>query len=181
MVQEPVERVYERVQYIPVETQIVHYPERDNYVPAPTKTRTEYVGIQGGAVGGATSVTGYQTYSGVQQGSRVGTGATYTTTTYAQQPATTYQTNYVAQPATTTATYQTGYVAQPATTTTTYQTGYVNQPATTTYQTGYVTGGSGVRQGGYVTGGSGVRGANTTYVSTSNVKGASYDTTANYY
>ena len=26
MVQEPVERVYERVQYIPVETQIVHYP-----------------------------------------------------------------------------------------------------------------------------------------------------------
>ena len=108
---------------------------------------------------------GYQTYSGVQQGSRVGTGATYTTT------------NYVAP----TTTYQTGYVAQPATTTTSYQTGYVAQPATTTYQTGYVTGGSGVRQGGYVTGGSGVRGANTTYVSTSNVKGTSYDTTANYY
>jgi len=123
-------------------------------------------------------VGGYQTYSGVQQGSRVGTGATYTTTNYVA-PTTTYQTGYVAQPATTTTTYQTGYVAQPATTTT-YQTGYVQQP-TATYQTGYVTGGSGVRQGGYVTGGSGVRGANTTYVSTSNVKGTSYDTTANYY
>ena len=45
MVEEPVERVYERVQYIPVETQIVHYPERDNYVAQPTKTRTEYLGI----------------------------------------------------------------------------------------------------------------------------------------
>ena len=45
MVEEPVERTYERVQYIPVETQIVHYPERDNYVAAPTKTRTEYLGI----------------------------------------------------------------------------------------------------------------------------------------
>ena len=106
-----------------------------------------------------------------------GQGATYTTTNYVA-PTTTYQTGYVAQPATTTTSYQTGYVAQPATTT--YQTGYVQQP-TATYQTGYVTGGSGVRQGGYVTGGSGVRGANTTYVSTSNVKGTSYDTTANYY
>ena len=45
MVEEPIEKTYERVQYIPVETQIVHYPERDNYVPAPTKTRTEYLGI----------------------------------------------------------------------------------------------------------------------------------------
>jgi hypothetical protein len=26
MVEEPVESIYERVQYIPVETQIVHYP-----------------------------------------------------------------------------------------------------------------------------------------------------------
>ena len=53
MVEEPVERTYERVQYIPVETQIVHYPERDNYVPAPTKTRTEYLGVvEGGYQGG---------------------------------------------------------------------------------------------------------------------------------
>jgi len=160
-------------------------------VPQPTKTRTEYVGIQGQATGAAT--TGYQTYSAVQQGSRVGTGATYTTTNYVAPATTTtsYQTGYVSQPVG--ANYQTTYVQQqPATTTTTYvqqqpttttyQTGYVQQqPATTTYQTGYVTGGSGVRQGGYVTGGSGVRGANTTYVSTSNVKGTSYDTTANYY
>ena len=55
MVEEPVERTYERVQYIPVETQIVHYPERDNYVAQPTKTRTEYLGVlengyQGGEV-----------------------------------------------------------------------------------------------------------------------------------
>ena len=52
MVEEPVERTYERVQYIPVETQIVHYPERDNYVAAPTKTRTEYLGIVEGGYEG---------------------------------------------------------------------------------------------------------------------------------
>ena len=53
MVEEPVERTYERVQYIPVETQIVHYPERDNYVPAPTKHRVENLGIlEGGYQGG---------------------------------------------------------------------------------------------------------------------------------
>jgi len=45
MVEEPVERTYERVQYIPVETQIVHYPERENYVPQPTRTRVENLGI----------------------------------------------------------------------------------------------------------------------------------------
>jgi len=129
------------------------------------------LGIQGQAATttGATTVTGYQ-YSGVQQGSRVGTGATYTTTNYvAPATTTTYQTNYVATQPTatyTTGTYQTaGYVPQPATTT------------TTTYQTGYVTGGSGVRQGGYVTGGSGVRGAS--YISGANGK-PSYETTTYY-
>ena len=49
--------------------------------------------------------------------------------------------------------------------TTTYTTGGYAPNAQSTYvsgsnyQTGYVTGGSGVRQGGYVTGGSGVRGS----------------------
>ena len=61
--------------------------------------------------------------------------------------------------------YQTnaGYVPTASTT-------YV-APASSSYQTGYVTGGSGVRQGsgtGYVTGGSGVR--------TSTVNKASYET-----
>jgi hypothetical protein len=173
MVEEPVEKVYERVQYIPVETQIVHYPERDNYVPAKTQTRTEYVGVVNG---------GYE-----QQGSRVGgtyvTGGSnvgQTTTTYAYGGNASYPTNY------TTGYQTTGYVA-PTTTTTTYQTtGYVAPTTTTTtYQTtgatgGYVTGGSGVRSG-YVTGGSGVRG-NATYVSSgSGVKGASYETSVPRY
>jgi hypothetical protein len=168
MVEEPVERTYDRVQYIPVETQIVHYPERDNYQPAPTRTRVENLGIlpngyraeeyRGGEIRGgevrreeyrgneyAVPVSGgvYQreTYDrGYATGSGVGGGATYT---YSGQ--TTYPN---ANP-----TYST--------------TGYVGP--TTTYQTGYVTSGSGVRnegysasgvrQGGYVTGGSGVKGA----------------------
>lgn len=158
MVQEPVERVYERVQYIPVETQIIHYPERDNYVPAPTRTRTEYVGIQGQeATIGASAVGGYQTYYAGQQGSRVGTGVTFTNP---GQPTATYQTGYANQPGNTANTYKTS-LNQPATTSGTYQASY-GQPSTTTttYQTG--------RQGGYVTGGSGVRGV--TYVTGSNVR-----------
>ena len=155
MVQEPVERVYERVQYIPVETQIVHYPERDNYVPAPTRTRTEYVGIQGQeAVTGASAVGGYQTYYGGQQGSRVGFGLNFTN---AGQSTVTHQTGYANQPGNTANQYKSNF-NQPAATSGTYQASY-GQPTTTTtaYQTArqvdYVTAGSGVRGSTYVTGG----------------------------
>ena len=157
MVQEPVERVYERVQYIPVETQIVHYPERDNYVPAPARTRTEYVGIQGQeVVTGASAVGGYTAYYGGQQGSRVATGLTFT----GGPPTASYQTGYGNQQGNTTNTYKTSF-NQPGPPTGSYQASY-GQPTTTTttYQTG--------RQGGYVTGGSGVGGG--TYVTGTNVK-----------
>jgi hypothetical protein len=134
MVEEPVEKVYERVQYIPVETQIVHYPERDNYVPAKTQTRTEYVGVVNG---------GYE-----QQGSRVGgtyvTGGSnvgQTTTTYAYGGNASYPTNYT-----------TGYQTTGATG------GYVTGGSGV--RSGYVTGGSGVRGNAtYVSSGSGVKGA----------------------
>ena len=96
MVDEPVEKVYERVQYIPVETQIVHYPERENYVPAKTQTRTEYVGVVNG------ETTGYQTYSGVQPGSRIG-GTVVTTGSRVR--GTTYATGQTEQTVGTTATY----------------------------------------------------------------------------
>jgi hypothetical protein len=110
MVEEPVEKVYERVQYIPVETQIVHYPERDNYVPAKTQVRTEYVGVQqgqgqivqsGSNAQQSSKVEGtYQTYGGVQSGSRVGqttyvsggSGVNVTTSNYTPAYSTGYAT-----------------------------------------------------------------------------------------
>jgi len=186
MIEEPVEKVYERVQYIPVETQIVHYPERDNYVPAKTQVRTEYVGVQGGSVAQESKVQGatYQTtYTAGQSGSRVGQ-TTYVSSgsgvnaTSSYQPAS-YTTGTYNVPAG--YTLQQGYTSVPASYGATYQTGYVTgQPVTyTTTTNGYVTGGSGVRTGGYVTGGSGVRGA--TYTTGSNIKQSSYETNAGYY
>ena len=165
MVEEPVERTYERVQYIPVETQIVHYPERENYVPQPTKTRTEYLGI---VEKGWEEIKGE--YRGTGEVRREGeirreeyaqpvSGGYTTTTTYVQPSGSRVGASQGA-----TYTYS-GSTSYPTYTTT----GYV--APTTTYQTGYVTGGSGVRgsgvrQGsGYVTGGSGVK------------QGASYETT----
>ena len=177
MVEEPVERTYERVQYIPVETQIVHYPERDNYVPAPTKTRTEYLGVvEGGYQGGEVREVrreenirreeNTQNYYAQPVETRVETrvenrqAPTYVSggnnvevvTRTSGVGATTYTTNA-------------GYVP-------TASTQYV-APSSTYQTTGYVTGGSGVRQGsgtGYVTGGSGVR--------ASNVNKASYETSS---
>lgn len=206
MVEEPVEKVYERVQYIPVETQIVHYPERDNYVPAKTQIRTEYVGVQGQGQGQAQVVQGgsaaqqaskvettYQTYAGQQSGSRVGqttyvsggSGVNVATSNYQPVSYSTGGQTYASGatysvPATySTQQYTTSYPA-------TYQTtGYVtntNQPVTYATTTGgYVTGGSGVRTGGYVTGGSGVRGTNTYVSNGSNIKQTSYETNAGYY
>jgi hypothetical protein len=211
MVEEPVEKVYERVQYIPVETQIVHYPERDNYVPAKTQVRTEYVGVQQGqgqVVQGSAAQSSkveatYQTYGGVQSGSRVGqttyvsggSGVNVTSSNYAPVYTTGGQYTTTGGQYTTTggqyvsgATYSVpaGYTTSTQQYTTgTYPTGYqtyttTNQPVTYTSTTGgYVTGGSGVR-GGYVTGGSGVRG-NATYTSGSNIKQSSYETTTGYY
>lgn len=141
MVEEPVERVSERIQYIPVETQIVHYPERDNYVAAPTKTRTEYVGmVEGGS--------GIRQQQVVQGGTYVAGGSGVNTYKTAVMPAV-YSTN--SHPVSSSY-YTTGQVAN---------THYSYQPATYTTTTGgYVTGGSGVRAAqGYVTGGSGVRGS----------------------
>jgi len=141
MVEEPVERVSERIQYIPVETQIVHYPERDNYVAAPTKTRTEYVGV----VEGGSGIR--QQASVVQGGTYVAGGSGVNTYKTAVMPSATYTTHPV-----TGTYYTTGQAAN---------THYSYQPATYTTTTGgYVTGGSGVRAAqGYVTGGSGVRGS----------------------
>ena len=199
MVEEPVERTYERVQYIPVETQVVHYPERDNYVAAPTKTRTEYIGQvdaayanelrQGGSTyQGASVVQGGATY--VQGGNTTNTYAKPVASssyqTYTNAPA--VETRYESRPVETryenrpieTRVANTTYVSNGSnvvessganyTTTQNYpvSSGYANNtttttyvaPSSTSYQTGYVTGGSGVRQGnGYVTGGSGVKGA----------------------
>ena len=204
MVEEPVERTFDRVQYIPVETQIVHYPERENYVPAKTQTRTEYVGV---VDQGAVSSSAYQVQGGSRAGqtyvaSGSGAGNTYVAsgsgvgqTTYANVPvsggqvaSSSYQTysspaTYTSTtgPATyTTTTNQAAYTSGPAAT----YTSNSYAPAQTTYQT--ATSGSGVRQSGYVTGGSGVRGSNVvnntnTYVTGgSGVKGASYETSANY-
>jgi len=194
MVEEPVERVFERVQYIPVETQIVHYPERDNYVPAQTKVRTEYVGVQPGvtttsAVQGVTYQTGSRvgTTTNVTGGSGVGQYSTsgYTTGGYQQvvygQPTSNQQVYYTTNQPTTT--QQVVYSNQPVST---YVSG--TQPVSYVSGTGgyvsggYVTGGSGVRTG-YVTGGSGVRtNQNATYVSSgSGVKQASYETSTGYY
>lgn len=184
MVEEPVEKVYERVQYIPVETQIVHYPERDNYVPAKTQVRTEYVGVQGqGQItqGGSAAHTSkveatYQTYGGNQSGSRVGqttyvsggSGVNVTSSNYA--PA--YTTNGGQYTTTNGGQYVTGgqYTTggQYATSGATYTVpaGYTSQQYTTTgypvtYQTTYTTSNQPVAytttNQGYVTGGSGVR------------------------
>ena len=177
MVEEPVERTYERVQYIPVETQIVHYPERENYVPQPTKTRTEYLGIvekgweeikgeyrgtgevrREGEIrregeGNTQNIYAQPVSGGVaySNGSRVGQTTYVTTGSNVNVSSSAYRDGSY-QPVGTT-TYTTGGYAPTA------QTTYV-QPGATTYQSGYVTGGSGVRQqGGYVTGGSGVRGS----------------------
>jgi hypothetical protein len=163
MVEEPVERTYDRVQYIPVETQIVHYPERDNYQPAPTRTRVENLGIlpngyraeeyRGGEIRGGE--VRREEYRGNEYAVPV-SGGQYQRTTYATGSGVggaTYVTGGSNVNVSSTA-YQTqGGYAPTATTT------YVAPGASTTYQTGYVTGGSGVRQGGYVTGGSGVRGS----------------------
>lgn len=129
---------------MPVETQIVHYPERDNYVPG----QSQY--IKAGYVEG-----GYQ--SGYQQGVTYVPSAS--TANYAQGG---YNTTYVQGGQ---SGVRTGSVVQG--TTTQYVTGPVYTTGQT-YSTGqtYVTGGSGVRgenvyrqsqTGGYVTGGSGVR------------------------
>eukprot|EP00178_Gracilaria_changii_P000798 TRINITY_DN1102_c0_g1_i1.p2 TRINITY_DN1102_c0_g1~~TRINITY_DN1102_c0_g1_i1.p2 ORF type:complete len:182 (+),score=17.44 TRINITY_DN1102_c0_g1_i1:483-1028(+) len=174
MVEEPVERTFERVQYIPVETQIVHYPERENYVPQPTKTRTEYLGIvqdgyesikgeyRGGEVRregdyGNTQNLYSQGVAGVSggqytSGSRVGQTTYVTTGSNVNVNTSSYRDNGVQERVGTT-TYTSGGYAPTA------QTTYVAPGTSTSYQSGYVTGGSGVKQGGYVTGGSGVRGS----------------------
>lgn len=169
MVEEPVEKVSERIQYIPVETQIVHYPERDNYVAAPTKTRTEYVGVvEGGsgvrqsAVQGGTYVSGgsgVNTYQTSYQTQAVAPAATYTTTTL-QQPAT-YTTTTAAHPITSSYTATGGqHVTSSSYATNNAYQSYQPGATYTTTTGGYVTGGSGVRAAsGYVTGGSGVRGS----------------------
>ena len=177
MIEEPVERVSERVQYIPVETQIVHYPERDNYVAAATKTRTEHLGVmehlketrrvEGGVINAGQTSTivaqpAYQTqqvtYETVAQ--PVATGYTTTTsnvygnTAAYTVPGQTYTTTTetIAQPVATGYTTSnvvgtTGYTTVPGQT---YTTTTVPGQTYTTTTGGYVTGGSGVR-------GSGVR------------------------
>lgn len=150
MVEEPVERVSERIQYIPVETQIVHYPERDNYVAAPTKTRTEYVGmVEGGSgIRQQASVVQGGTYVASQGATYVAGGSGVNTYKTAVMPSATYTTHPVSA-----SYYTTGQQVA--------NTHYSYQPATYTTTTGgYVTGGSGIRAAqGYVTGGSGVRGS----------------------
>ena len=148
---EPVERVWERVQYLPVETQIVHYPETEKYVAGQGSRYIQAQGVsevKASYPANTTYVSGGQgvsssSYNYVSGGSGVGQGSnSYNVnggsgvgqTTYVNQPASsyTYQSGYVPQGTTTYTT--TEYVNQPATTT--YQTTeYVNQPATTTYQT----------------------------------------------
>lgn len=164
MVEEAREAVMDRVQYIPVETQIVHYPERDNYVASQTRVRTENLGvvqnpnqIQGELVGrGEYATRGAY----VEGGSRIGQQSS--SYAYTQQQPQVYQTAY------TTTTPVPTYTSTSANQ---YQSSYAPTTQAVTYTTGgttggYVTGGSGVRQTGYVTGGSGVRG--------SGVKDASY-------
>jgi hypothetical protein len=178
MVEEPVERTYERVQYIPVETQIVHYPERENYVPQPTKHRVENLGIVS---------EGWERITGELKGTEIRREGEYRGAEIRREGEYGNTQNIYAQPVSGGVAYQSGSrVGQGAYVTTgsnvgvttsayregsyqpvgqtTYTSGYVpNAQSTyvsgTTYQTGYVTGGSGVRQGGYVTGGSGVRGS----------------------
>ena len=150
MVEQPVERTYERIQYIPVETQIVHYPEHDNYVPAAVTKRTEYIGVQGNVqqAGGATAVSAYPA-GYAQQGSRV--GATTTTTNYvSSSPTATY-----AYPVANGGTYTTSTVGNGVQGYTTGNTG--------AYTTGttYVSGGN---AGTYTTGGNGG-----SYVSSSSI------------
>ena len=175
MVEEPVEKVSERIQYIPVETQIVHYPERDNYVAAPTKTRTEYVGVvEGGsgvhhtsAVQGGTYVTGgsgVNTQQVAYQTQAVPAATTYTTTTTQPAAYTSYSTGGQQYATSTggqqyaTSSYTTG--GQVANSGYTAHQSYQPGATYTTTTGGYVTGGSGVRAAsGYVTGGSGVRGS----------------------
>lgn len=183
MVEQPVETFIDRVQYIPVETQIVHYPQRDNYVPAKTQMRTEY--INGPVpIGGTTTTTttgnkqivgGIYQNSEVQGGSRVGgayvsggSGVAYQTG-YTQIQPTTYTTTQVQPVQYSTQSYQ--VTNEPTYQASTYQNGYA--PGVT-----YVTGGSGVRGGvqttGFVTGGSGVRGSNVKQNSYETKVGASY-------
>ena len=60
------ERTWERVQYLPVETQIVHYPEREKYVAGQggKYIQAGYVekgAVSGGYVSGGVSGGNYQT------------------------------------------------------------------------------------------------------------------------
>jgi hypothetical protein len=166
MVEQPVEKIYERVQYIPVETQIVHYPERDNYVPAKGTIQTQYVGVQGQSAVQGQVVQGGQYQSGYvqQSGSRV--GATYGNVQQA-------------------ATYQSGSTYPVGGTYTTGQQGYITgtQGGQYGYQQGgqYVSGGSRVGSTQYVTGGSGVRANNTYVTGGSGVKQGSFETSTGYY
>jgi hypothetical protein len=187
MVEQPVEKVYERVQYIPVETQIVHYPERDNYVPAKGQIQTQYIGVQGQtAVQGGQVVQGgqystvqggqYSTVQGgyqsgyQQSGSRVGA-------TYGNVQASGYQTGSSYPVGGSYTTGQQGYTTGQQV----YTTG--QQGAQYGYQQGgqYVSGGSRVGSNQYVTGGSGVRGNNTYVTGGSGVKQGSFETSTGYY
>lgn len=104
---EPIERTWERVQYLPVETQIVHYPEREKYVAGQAGKYIQAVApVTRASRVYQPATTTYQTVQAV---------APVTTTYQTVQPVTTYQT---VQPTTTTTTYQTVQAVQP----TTYQT-----------------------------------------------------------
>lgn len=132
---------------MPVETQIIHYPETEKYVQGQTRT------VAGGYTG-ASGVTGgsqvyHQTYQTVAP----------TTTTYVTGGSRVAQPYVVSQPVTgyttggyTSSSYTPGYVTESYTTGPAYTSGTYGQTYTTTGNS-YVTGGSGVR----LNAGSGIR------------------------
>ena len=118
-----------------METQIIHYPERDNYVPG----QTQY--LQGGYLQGAYTTIG-STYVPSQSGIRTQTGNLQGSSSLGRgsnvrQPEGQLATQYVASPTYGSPTYSTNQF---------YQTGQT-YPTGQTYSSGqgYMTAGSGVR------------------------------------
>lgn len=136
---EPIERTWERVQYLPVETQIVHYPEREKYIAGQTRVVNQASNALIGqayqyAVSPATTTT-YAASPATAVYQYATTSPTFTTSSVPVVGGTTYisgsrvlpASNYVVGAPTTYNTFN------PNATTTTY----VNGPTTT-----YVAGGS---------------------------------------